>query len=204
MLEDTEIEAKLKQLDEQEGWKQPQSQMRIDEFWNPSKEDIGREFKGLYLETRTFTNKNDGSTFENILLMTPDKKIWGITKTTVLESELSDINQYDGLYLKYNGKKKVRKGQGMYHDFEIMIKRMGIPSEDNGNSGPTMNLTDDTEIKSIVDELREVVISEGGIGTLEEIAERAKQCHEDTELSDKELSQVLKFLADKVQESKNK
>lgn len=193
-----DIKKNLAKLSEDEGWEQPQTQYHIDRFWNPGPQDVGVELRGVYLETRTFTAKSDGTEFQTIVMVTPEKETVGVTQTAVLESKLAGINPGDGIWLKYEGKQKNRKGPGSHHNFTVRLKRMGTPVEEV-EQAPTLMANDDPKIREFYEQLKVIVGEEyGNPKSAEELVFRAEKCVEDKEMTPEELTRLKVIIAQEV------
>lgn len=198
-----EIEANLAKLNEADGWEQPTSHNRIDRFWNPSPQDVGQEIKGVYLETREFTAKSDGSQFSVIVLVTAERETVGVTRSAVLESALQGINPGDGVSLIYEGKRKNQKGPGSHHVFQVKIKRMGTPAPVEDNPGQGLMAQDDPHTRDLWEQLKIIVKDEyGNPENPEEIVHRAEKCKDDGEMTEEELTKLKVMLANQVVNAK--
>jgi hypothetical protein len=115
---------KMKKLLNDKGWEDvtpEEGDERIDIFWKPTREDVGREFLGIFEGMRYFTS-SEGEEFSKIIILTTDHERIAIQPTTVLESSFKKINPGDGIYIKYLGKIQSKKGPNKYHNYRVKVK----------------------------------------------------------------------------------
>jgi hypothetical protein len=115
---------RMKKLLDDEDWEDvtpDERDDRIDIFWKPTKEDVGREFRGIFEGMRYFTS-SEGEEFSKIIILTTDHERIAIQPSTVLENSFKKIKPDDGVYIKYLGKIQSKRGSDKYHNYRVKVK----------------------------------------------------------------------------------
>lgn len=116
---------KMQKLLDDEDWEDVtpvEGNDRIDTFWKPTEEDVGREFLGIFEGMRYFTS-SEGEEFSKIIILTTDHERIALQYSTVLENSFKKIEPGDGVYIKYLGKTQSKKGPNVYHNYQVKVKR---------------------------------------------------------------------------------
>lgn len=185
-----EIEEKLNEIKNEDGWEIMQNKNEIDYFWHPTQEDEGKTFRGLFLQVRTFKNKYDEE-FESLIILTEKNEVVGIRMSKALEV-LKELEKHDGVFLKYIGLEQLKGGRS-YHNYMIRVKKFGEKAVN------TEKMEDIEEIYAI---LQERIAYNLVDMTPENLVEEAKNMKSRNEINETELSCLLKYIAELSRKNK--
>lgn len=199
-VEATGYEHLLDELDKDEGYETPQIKASIDGFWGGKDTEVGDEIRGIFLEKRTFQGRNNKD-FNSIILLTKEG-VFGVTENKYLESRLKDINEGDGLKIKYTGTNSTKDGQNEYKTYDVAIKRFGSDKPVKhiaGNFGGY-----DEQAVEWIKQMRYELSERHNLpeATPEEVVEWAVKMKDTWELSDEDIFRIKVQAAKEVKEEK--